>query len=157
MFEEIASHAFHIHGTNEDAKLLKPHPVIGRLVQQFIEDGHSQQRIVRLVDNKVNVWCSKKEIDHNYTWRGWRMRITEADVNAIRKATKRACELTSNDVLATEALVSAWGEEVVIKYLPQPLANGITTADLLVIVCSPYQREMIRKFGSRLIFMDFTN
>ena len=38
------------------------------------------------------------------------MRITEADVNAIKKATKRASELTLNDVPATEALVSAGGK-----------------------------------------------
>ena len=124
-FEELVSHAFHIHGTNEDARLLKPHPNIGRLVEQFIKDGHSQQRIVRLVDNKMNVWCSKKEVHQKYTWWERRMRITEAYVNTIKKATRMASELTSNDVLATEALVSAWGEEVVIKYLPQQMANGI--------------------------------
>ena len=58
----------------------------------------------------MNVYCKKKEIDQNYTWRGRRMKITEANVNAIRKATKKASELTLNDVPVTEALVSAGGK-----------------------------------------------
>ena len=157
VFEELGTHKFHIPGTEEDAKVLKPHSAINRLLEHYLKEGHSQQRIVRLIDNKVNIWCTRQKVHPSWTWRGRRMRITEADVSAVRKKLARGTQVTSNDVIATEAILKQWGDEVVIKYQPQEVVDGVVASDLVVVICTPYQQEMMKAFGDRLVFMDFTN
>ena len=157
VFLELSTHTNHLLDAPTDVVHLKPHPKVMALTKYYLALGQRPMQRVGGIDRWIDKKALASGISFLDTFKGHRYHITEQDVYKIRKMECRAKRLDLNDVIATNRLHDSLGEEVVL-YKQEQLVNdaGEIIQDLIIVICTQYQREILKLYSSRLVMLDFT-
>lgn len=153
----VAQHLNHVPGSAEDNALLKPSAATLKAGKAMLEMGLKPAQIMRLMDNAADAEVQEGGGNLLASYRSTRLRLRHADLDRLRKQLTRESLIDVSDVKAVETLVHALQKEgVVLYYQPQVVKDGEVVQHLTIIICSVFQRQMLRRFGARLSFMDAT-
>lgn len=151
------AHQNHVPGSAEDNALLKPSAATLKAGKAMLEMGLKPAQIMILVDNAADAEVQDGGENLLASYRSTRLRLRLSDLHKLRKQLTRESLIDVSDVTAVETLVRALQQKgVVLHYQPQIVKDGEVAQHLTLIICSPFQRQMLLRFGGRLSFMDAT-
>ena len=157
MFLELGPHTNHFLGDPTDVVDLKAHPKVIALTKYYLALGQRPMQIVKRIYRWIDKEAMASGISFLDTFKGRRYCITEQDVYKLRKMECRTNRLDFNDAIETNRLLDSLGEEVVL-YKQEQLVNDTREIiqELIIVICTPYQREILKLCGSNLVMLDFT-
>ena len=159
--ETPVGHQRHQPGSAEDNALLKPSKEVEAYIWDLLKLGAKPTAIVARIDTERDRELLAEQQGEEWlaSFSNPRRRVRLEDVRRVQKAILQSNLIDSNDVTAVECLVEVLGggaERTVLLYQRQIVQSGVVTQPLVIIISSPFQRQMLRDFGGDLVCLDAT-
>ena len=154
-------HQGHQPGSAEDNALLKPSKEAFARMYELLKLGLKPMGIIYIMDSELDKeLLGRQDNSWAVSFINPLRRMRLEDVRRAQKAMCRDNLIDSNDVTATSALLETLqraDQRTVLLYQPQKVdEKGAVIQPLVIIISSPFQRQMLRDFGRELVCLDAT-